>query len=187
MSQKERDPFLVALGQRLREARHRSGLTQDQAAERIPIGRSTLAGWESGVAAPDPAKLVRIAEVYGVSLDWLLRGESDLGQTAPEPDSSKGGGGLPMEERLLRVLEGLAESLRTRDEIERQRNELERLRIERVDAVRAQAERERETSISRLLDAILAGRASEIRREQAAADDRGRGQPLAGAAAAGGR
>lgn len=59
------------LARRLREAREAKGLTQEQVAAQIGTHRVQVGKWETGVATPRPHTLERLAELYGVSLEWL--------------------------------------------------------------------------------------------------------------------
>jgi transcriptional regulator with XRE-family HTH domain len=80
------------LGERLREARLRVHLTQDQLASRCGISRSLVSQWETGVVQDiSAANLVRAARALRVSLDWLLEGDGDgIGEQpagyAPDPE-----------------------------------------------------------------------------------------------------
>lgn len=49
----------------IREARHRSGLTQRQLARRAETSHSTLAAYETGSKSPNLTTLVRIVEAAG--------------------------------------------------------------------------------------------------------------------------
>ena len=65
--------FARALGQRLREARIRAGITSICAAARaIGCSNSCLKHWEVGDYEPRPSALIRIAEVYQTSVVELL-------------------------------------------------------------------------------------------------------------------
>jgi len=59
------------LATRLRELRLKENLTQEQCAAKINVGRSTYSLYEIGKNVPDLATLIKIANVYGVSLDYL--------------------------------------------------------------------------------------------------------------------
>ena len=68
-----RDPAVVALfGQRLRELRQRCKLTQQGVADHLQIHRTTYNKYEAGFVTPDHQGLVRLAEVFGVTVDYLL-------------------------------------------------------------------------------------------------------------------
>ena len=60
------------MGEDLRNARVRRGLTIEQAALRVGIRVEMLKEWEEGVSEPLGFQLRRIAEVYGCSPDELL-------------------------------------------------------------------------------------------------------------------
>ena len=60
------------LNDRLKEARHRSGLTQEQVAERLQVEPLTVSFWEQGVRKPGRDNLVGLATLFGVSVDYLL-------------------------------------------------------------------------------------------------------------------
>jgi len=62
-----------ALGRRLREARKRARLTQNQAGEGLQLsGHSPIGQWERGVRLPSLLNLIFCAELYPASLDWLV-------------------------------------------------------------------------------------------------------------------
>jgi Zn-dependent peptidase ImmA (M78 family)/DNA-binding XRE family transcriptional regulator len=61
------------LGERLRIARARSGLTQDQAARAVDMARTTLVAIEKGERRIRPNELRSIAQLYSLSLNELLR------------------------------------------------------------------------------------------------------------------
>ena len=50
-----------------------NGFSQEQAAEKIGISRQAYAKWESGATVPDVEKAALLAQVYGVTLDSLLK------------------------------------------------------------------------------------------------------------------
>lgn len=49
-----------------------TGLTQQQAAEKIGVARQNIGRWTSGETTPDIETLVKIAEAFNVSTDYLL-------------------------------------------------------------------------------------------------------------------
>lgn len=56
-------------------ARKRLGYTQAQLAKEIDVHQSTVALWEKGKTRPSVKKVLRAAEVYGVSVEELLSTE----------------------------------------------------------------------------------------------------------------
>jgi len=68
-----------------------NGYSQEQIAEKIDISRQAYAKWESGATVPDIGKAALLAQVYGVTLDSLIRTESveGLGVLPPAPQGKK--------------------------------------------------------------------------------------------------
>lgn len=54
------------------ELRKQRGLTQQEAAEKLQLARSTYVGYEIGKREPTFQTLIHIADFYGVSTDYLL-------------------------------------------------------------------------------------------------------------------
>ena len=75
------------LKENLAMLRKLNGYSQEQIAERIGISRQAYAKWESGATVPDVERASRLAEVYGVSLDSLMKTETaeGIGVIPPAP------------------------------------------------------------------------------------------------------
>jgi transcriptional regulator with XRE-family HTH domain len=63
-------------GETIRKIREKRGLTQDQLAERAKISKSFLSEVENGHRNISSENLLRIANVLGASLDYLMGGET---------------------------------------------------------------------------------------------------------------
>jgi DNA-binding XRE family transcriptional regulator len=88
----ERRRYAKTLGDRIRQARERVGLTQRQLAERIGCQQSDIHRLESGlVSDPHMSRLVALAQALQVSTDWLsgLRDTTDEADTAPPPQPTR--------------------------------------------------------------------------------------------------
>jgi len=57
----------------LRYLRNRNGLSQEELAEKIGVSRQSVAKWENGESLPDIIKCDALADLYGVSLNNLVR------------------------------------------------------------------------------------------------------------------
>lgn len=57
---------------RIRDLREDNNLTQQQIADKLFINRRTYAAYENGVNSMTPETLIKIAKIYGVSVDYLL-------------------------------------------------------------------------------------------------------------------
>lgn len=63
----------MEIGQKLKEKRTALGLSQEQLAEQLGITRQTIANWEKGKTYPDIASVLKLSDLYCVSLDELLK------------------------------------------------------------------------------------------------------------------
>ena len=61
----------------LATARKDKGFTQSDVAEKLNVSFQAVSLWERGETAPEIDKLVAIASLYQVSLDWLLTGKME--------------------------------------------------------------------------------------------------------------
>jgi transcriptional regulator with XRE-family HTH domain len=68
---------MLVLGDRLRELREDIGLRQDELAIKLNISRSTYANYETSRAEPSISILLDIANIYGVSVDFIV-GNTDI-------------------------------------------------------------------------------------------------------------
>lgn len=57
---------------RLKELRLQHGFSQEELAEKIGIKQNSYSDWEHGKCKPNYEKLEKIADFFGVSLDWLF-------------------------------------------------------------------------------------------------------------------
>ncbi len=62
----------MELGKKIRQLRFKTGLTQEQLAEKLGVGAQSVSKWENAVAMPDISALPLLAEVFGVSIDDLF-------------------------------------------------------------------------------------------------------------------
>lgn len=59
-------------GQRLRELRTGKDMTQLTLAHLLNVDRTTVVNWECGKREPDFEMLIKIADYFGVTCDFLL-------------------------------------------------------------------------------------------------------------------
>lgn len=62
----------ISIANRLLEFRKKSGLSQEELAERLNISRQSVSKWERAESSPDTDNLILLAKIYGVTLDDLL-------------------------------------------------------------------------------------------------------------------
>lgn len=87
----------IETANRLLQFRKQHNLSQEELASKIGVSRQAVSKWERAEASPDTDNLILLAEIYGVSLDELLKGEilnseqeptEEPVGTKPNPDSN---------------------------------------------------------------------------------------------------
>ena len=72
---------LTNFSNNLYSIRKQAGMSQEELAERLNVSRQAISKWERGEAQPDTDNLIAIAELFDVSLDWLVRSEDNRAET----------------------------------------------------------------------------------------------------------
>ncbi len=63
----------IEIANRLQQLRKKNGLSQEELAARIGVSRQAVSKWERAEASPDTDNLVLLSQLYGISLDELLK------------------------------------------------------------------------------------------------------------------
>lgn len=66
------------LGTKLKQARQSRNVTQETLAERLGVSRQTISNWENNRSYPDIVSIIALSDLYGVSLDALLKGDPKM-------------------------------------------------------------------------------------------------------------
>lgn len=65
----------MELGGQIRKYRDALGLSQEELAEKIFVTRQSVSNWENGKTYPDLQSLLRLSELFRLSLDELIKGD----------------------------------------------------------------------------------------------------------------
>lgn len=65
----------LALGKRIGDARRRLELSQDVIARQLGVSKGAVGQYEIGYTSPRLPKLHKLAEILGVTVEWLLTGD----------------------------------------------------------------------------------------------------------------
>ena len=89
----------MTLGQRIYTLRTGRGMSQEDLADALGVSRQSVSKWETDGSVPDLDKLVRLCDVFAVSLDSLVRGEAPAAadHTGAPPEEGTEGAGPPPE------------------------------------------------------------------------------------------
>ena len=61
----------------IKKAREKAGLTQQDLADELGVGQSTVAMWETQKSLPRTDKLPELSKILGCTIDELLKGEDN--------------------------------------------------------------------------------------------------------------
>lgn len=65
---------------RIKELRIKANITQKQLAEYIGVTSQTILNWENGIFEPKISELIKLANYFHVSVDYLIEREVDNSQ-----------------------------------------------------------------------------------------------------------
>ncbi|WP_057879734.1 helix-turn-helix domain-containing protein [Companilactobacillus kimchiensis] len=68
----------MILGQRIKEEREKRNWTQTDLTEKLNVSRQSISKWELDSAYPDIERLIQISDLFNVTLDSLIKGDSEL-------------------------------------------------------------------------------------------------------------
>ncbi|WP_367882449.1 helix-turn-helix transcriptional regulator [Eubacterium callanderi] len=69
---------MMTLGNSLYKARKRTGLSQEEVAEKLGVSRQTISKWETNETLPDIRQSKQMAQLYHLSLDELIDFDVDV-------------------------------------------------------------------------------------------------------------
>ena len=71
----------MMLPSKLRDLRKKHGLSQKELAEKLMTTQAKVASWENGDSVPDISYIAKLAVLYDVPADYLLKDDKQEGQT----------------------------------------------------------------------------------------------------------
>ena len=63
----------MELSKQLKSARTDASLSQEELAKKIGVSRQTISNWENCRSYPDIGSLIKLSDLYGISLDAMLK------------------------------------------------------------------------------------------------------------------
>lgn len=75
----------MALSDRILELRTGMGLSQGDLADRLEVSRQSVSKWETGQSVPDLDKIIKLADLFGITVDELVREGERPQPPQPEP------------------------------------------------------------------------------------------------------
>lgn len=85
----------MILADKIINERKKLGLSQEELADKLDVSRQSVSKWESAQSTPDLGRILKMAELFGVSTDYLLKDEiedvSSTGVIVQDSGASAGG------------------------------------------------------------------------------------------------
>ncbi|MDO5548651.1 MAG: helix-turn-helix transcriptional regulator [Eubacteriales bacterium] len=78
----------MELDERLLALRKSNHFSQEEIAERLGVSRQAVSKWESGQGKPEIGNVIKLAEIYGVTTDYLLLGKG-FAENIPQKQLSR--------------------------------------------------------------------------------------------------
>lgn len=100
----------MLLHEALAHCRKEKGISQLELAEELNVSRQAISKWETGAAIPSTDNLILLSELYGISLDHLVKGDvpaPPAGKTPPQDTA----GVQEMKEEIARLNHRLGRKL----------------------------------------------------------------------------
>ena len=76
----------MTLGERIMNLRMERQMSQSDLAEALDVSRQSISKWETNSSVPELEKLVMLCEIFGVSMDMLVRGVGEAASEDPKTD-----------------------------------------------------------------------------------------------------
>lgn len=81
----------MSVSKQLIHLRNVKGISQEELASLMNVTRQAVSKWETDQTLPDSEKMIRLSEIFGVTIDYLLKGkESDPMDIYSQHDSKAG-------------------------------------------------------------------------------------------------
>ena len=74
------------LGERICKLRNERNMSQGDLADALEVSRQSISKWETNGSVPDLDKLVKLSELFDISLDELIAGKEKAEQPAATPE-----------------------------------------------------------------------------------------------------
>lgn len=74
----------MILADKIIQLRKKNGWSQEELAEKMNVSRQSVSKWEGAQSTPDLQKLLQLADIFGVTTDYLLKDEMENEEYAEE-------------------------------------------------------------------------------------------------------
>lgn len=75
---------------KLIDLRKKNGWSQEELAEKLEVSRQTISKWEGALSTPDLGRMLKIAQLFGVTTDYLMKDELEVSECITEQSAEDG-------------------------------------------------------------------------------------------------
>jgi transcriptional regulator with XRE-family HTH domain len=75
----------MTLGEKIYKLRTERNLSQGDLSELLEVSRQSVSKWENGAATPDLDKIIKLSEIFGITIDELVKSEDVSASPSEEP------------------------------------------------------------------------------------------------------
>ncbi len=68
----------MEIGTKLKAARNEANFTQEEIAEKLGVSRQTISNWENSKSYPDIISIIKLSDIYSITLDALLKDDEKM-------------------------------------------------------------------------------------------------------------
>lgn len=80
------DFLKMTLGEKIYKLRTERNLSQGELSEMLEVSRQSVSKWENGGSTPDLDKIIKLSEVFGITIDELVKNEDVTVSVSEEPE-----------------------------------------------------------------------------------------------------
>lgn len=78
----------MIFGDKILTLRKKSGMSQEELADKLGVSRQSISKWESSQSIPDLNRILDLGKIFGVSTDYLLKDEMEAVEFSDFDESS---------------------------------------------------------------------------------------------------
>lgn len=80
----------MIIGEKISMLRRKSGMSQEELADKLDVSRQSVSKWESSASIPDMNRVLELSRIFSVSCDYLLKDEIELEPSVSEEQVTNG-------------------------------------------------------------------------------------------------
>ncbi len=79
----------MILADKIIDLRKKSGMSQEELAEKLGVSRQSISKWEGAQSTPDLNRILKLSEIFNVSTDYLLKDDAEMpADTSPAEETT---------------------------------------------------------------------------------------------------